>query len=116
MLKGKAQTDFWEWYLLPETLSAHKLSAMFKFSNGNAIKVGFLSEPEICQMAMIIEFFDSVGILIGIYPSLYCDFVYHLNINKTYKRFSETTVTFQTRNEATEKAILKANEVYNESA
>lgn len=113
-LNGKAQTDFWKWYLLPETLSTHKLSSVFKYSNGNAIKVSFLAKSKTEQHSLIIEWFDSVGLLIGIYPNLYGRFVWHLNKSETYKRWSND-ISYDSRFEATKECIEKLNELYNEN-
>lgn len=58
--------------------------------------------------ALIIEFFDSVGIYIGIDP-LY-------DMQGTFRAYVDK-YGFQSisRQEATEKAIIKANDIYNET-
>ena len=108
-LVGKAQTDFWEWYLLPKTLKAHKLSTMFKFSNGNAIKINFLAMPEVCQEAIINEWFDSIGFHIG------RDMVdnYWLENSTFYERLELNGYDYIAVIKTLQDAIKKANELYN---
>ncbi len=108
-LIGKAQTDFWKWYLLPETLKAHKLSSMFKFSNSNAIKVNFLAMPDICQEAIINEWFDSIGFHIG------RDMVdnYWLENSTFFERLEINGYDYIAIIKSLNDAIKKANELYN---
>ncbi len=124
ILTYKAQSDFWKWYLLPETLKSHKLDSMFKYSNGNAIKVNFLAESKVCQNALIIEWFDSVGIHVIVSPYSYAylfangadlienDSTWSYFIYKGTKYISDG-VDFENRTEATTKAIKRANVIYN---
>lgn len=65
ILTGKSLASFWEWYLLPETLKRNKLKTKHKYSNDNTIKVDFLAMSEVCQNALIIEWFRSVKIIIN---------------------------------------------------
>ena len=108
-LIGKAQTDFWEWYLLPETLKSHKLSSMFNFSNGNAIKVNFLAMPDVCRQAIIIEWFDSIGFHIG------RDMVenYWLENSTFFERLEIDGYDYIAILKNLSDAIKKANELYN---
>ena len=80
----------------------------------------FLDEinlPESIKNALIIEFFDSVGIYIEIRINnnnpLNKGFHGYVikSINGYYKC---TTIPVETREEATNQAIIKANEIYNE--
>lgn len=59
---------------------------------------------------LIIEFFDSVGIIINITYSMG---VFNYNILGKYPFYRADL--FKTRQEATEEAIEKANEIYNET-
>ncbi len=101
----------------------------------------FVELPEACQNALIIEFFDSVGIVITINTEInnsansceeYCEncdscydtwnpvyeyFIYTFskienNINDYISYFCEET--FETRAEAANEAIIKANILFNE--
>lgn len=116
-LIGKAQIDFWEWYLLPETLKFYKLTSQHKYSNGNAIKVCFLSRSITEKNAIIIDWFDSVLIYIG--------------INKTSEFYYQSSITVQNgtgfintemithqlkRQESIKFSIEKANSMYNDQA
>lgn len=113
-LNGKAQDDFWKWYILPETLKTHKLSCVHKNSGDNAIKVMFLALPKICQHALIVEWFDSVYIHIGIKKT--SEFYYQSQISKQngigcinveYLKHNTSRVNCLTT------AIVRANIIYN---
>jgi hypothetical protein len=115
-LAGKAQKDFWDWYLLPETLQAHKLSGMFKFSNGNVIKVNFLAESEVCQNALITEWFDSVGITVDVMPRMADENKILFEPNTfclKHEIVTEDFLQFETRQDAIRNAIIQANLIYN---
>lgn len=85
ILTGKAKEDF-----------------SYKYNMSN-----FNEYSEVLQNALIIEFFDSVGIYINtirnIDSTIYCRIL-----------FLDQAFYGKTRQEAAEKAILKANEIYNE--
>jgi len=66
----------------------------------------FIKLPESCQNALIIEFFDSVGIYTGI--TLYAGY-WRFYIDKNCLGLKNT------RTEATNSAIEKANEIYNKN-
>jgi len=105
-LSGKAKIDFEVW--------------IWKYANEKEIqnisKNSFIEWiydcDQIIRNAYIIEWFNSVGLLIGIYPNLYGNFVWHLNKSETYKRWSND-LYYESRIEATEKCIEKVNELYN---
>lgn len=65
---------------------------------------------ETCQNAVIIEFFDSVGIYIELLyfvdGNYFVSIVYH---NDGYNHIGD----FDSRTEATNEAIIKANDLYN---
>lgn len=73
----------------------------------------FYKLPIVCQYALIIEFFDIVGIYIHIEPY----FKYSKRILFRNYIISNTDIDEQndylSRSYATEKAIIKANEIYN---
>lgn len=70
----------------------------------------FSEFPAIFEDALIIEWLDSVGIYVTILPCIDKTFDSYVTINK--KRI-EVSQFNETRSEATQKAILKANEIYN---
>lgn len=108
-LIGKAQKDFWDWYLLPETLKSHKLSGMFKFSNSNVIKVNFLAMPDICQEAIINEWFESIGFHIG------RDMInnYWLENSTFFERLGQNAYDYISIFKSNYDVIKKSNEIYN---
>lgn len=110
-LVGKAQTDFWKWYLSKDTLDSHKLTGQHKFSNDNVIKVGFLAESLVCQNAIIIEWFDSVNIYITSKPSEYT--TGFITWQYSIRNYQNTPYRFSDRKGAYTEAIIKANEIYN---
>jgi len=72
----------------------------------------FMELPELFQNALIIEFFDSVGIYI--LPLWNKQYWYSDIRNKKYYLLSQTDY-FNSRTEATNEAIIKANDLYNEN-
>lgn len=91
ILNGKCKEMFLEWYNEPETY--------------------FYRLNKTCQNALIIEFFDSVGIYIDIRIEFNDSFVL-----KTFDSYAEDDYvgTYSNRQEATIQAIKKANDLYNE--
>lgn len=73
--------------------------------------------PEACQNALIIEFFDSVGIyiqdwgfvddVIGMKPQ------FDASINYNQKLYSMSSGFYNTRQESINQAIIEANKIYN---
>lgn len=93
ILNGKAKEDFKEW----------------TFENNNFQDLNVLY-PLYLVDTLIIEWFDSVGIYIGVYPnnnmSSYLSFEMSINDDWIGEEL--------TRQEATIQAITKANDIYNE--
>ena len=90
ILTDKAKKDFLKWT-----------------KQGNLVNI----MADVYLHALIIEWFDSVGIYVNIeYYNVDGDnvFIYSIN-NATYIEI------YDTRQEATIQAILKANQIYNES-
>ncbi|MFV0232788.1 hypothetical protein OBK30_06950 [Empedobacter falsenii] len=84
ILNGKCKEKFLEWFSEPETY-------FYRLNNT-------------CQNALIIEFFDSVGVYIEIIR------------NEGYFEYivmEEWDYGFESRQEATIQAIKKANDIYN---
>ncbi len=96
ILTGKAKEDFINW----------------KNKNyPNEYYCTFTSMPEISKFALIIEWFESLGIYIGVfrYPS---EYVYEIHSSKN-KKINCSGCSYDTRLDATSEAIAKANEIYN---
>lgn len=68
----------------------------------------------VMRNALIIEWFDRIGIIINVYYNTYSNgFVQELILND---KILNTDNNYKTRQEATTQAIKKANEIYNEQA
>ena len=108
ILNGKAEEDFFNW------LDNQGVNGI-DISNWEFEKFHLLSN--VSQNALIIEWFDSVGIFISIN---YVDFYDELRNNtgfETYVTNKGLSVKFRSvssRQEAIKQAIKKANEIYNE--
>lgn len=111
MLTGKCKIDFEKW------LENHII-----FCTVDDLLYWFYEQPSMMQYGVYLEFFDSVGIIIDIQPSMdYDNFTYigvdsfMVNVIKLMDAvlYDEEVVEFKTRQEAREQAILKANKIYN---
>ena len=104
VLTGKAKEEFFNW------LDNQGVNGI-DISNWEFEKFHLLSN--VSQNSLIIEWFDSVGIYIEI--SFYddCYWTYNIYSNKPVLE-KETANICNNRQEATEEAIKKANEIYNE--
>lgn len=69
---------------------------------------------ELYLNALIIEFFDSVGIYIEIGGIDYSGVLFWYNIQEHNTINGNNSFEFETRAEATNAAIIKANDLYNE--
>ena len=116
-LVGKAQKDFWDWYLLPETLRFYKLTSQHKYSNDNAIKVCFLAKSISEQNAIIIDWFDSVFIHIGIKKTSEFYYQSSITVQNGIGFINTEIITHQLkRQESIKLSIEKANYIYNDQA
>ncbi|WP_312066866.1 hypothetical protein [Empedobacter sp.] len=96
ILNGKAKEDFKKWYI--ETYDLYD-------SYDNELKL----MSDTCLNALIIDFFDSVEIHICVtllFPIYIYGWSYSIDLGYCYEYF-------KTRQEATEQAIKKANDLYN---
>ena len=85
-------------------LKTHKIASWECFEN----------LPKLLQNALIIEFFDSVNITVDVMPILNNPIKWQPNTLCLEKEIcTEEIEYFDTRSEATEKAIEKANEIFN---
>lgn len=102
-MNGQAKIDFEKWLF---------------FNHRIQLLDGFTHLTKSCQNALIIEFFDSVGIYIDSLHSYAFDntLEYCVKVNDVFVSHNEKDKPinrFKTRQEATEKAIEKAVEIYN---
>lgn len=97
LLTGKASKDFIKWLYFKHNLQPYNLF------------------NEIIQYALIIEWFDSIGIYIEVYRHNNRPTVQGFNsrIVRRINGYYECCIAVDTRKEATEEAIKKANEIYN---
>lgn len=98
ILNGKAEEDFKKWFI--ETKDLYD-------SYENELRL--MSDTGL--NALIIEFFDSVGVYIDVRIEFNDSFVL-----KTFDSYAEDDYVgnFSNRQEATKQAIKKANDIYNE--
>ena len=114
ILTGKAKEDF-ENYILNENLR-HDSEVLISVYNQETLFINYNNVKETLLNALIIEWFDSVGIYISIN---YVDFYDELRNDtgfETYVTNKGLSVKFRnvsSRQEAIKQAIKKANEIYN---
>lgn len=114
-LTGKCKNDFENWNLnrsLNVTNQERKNKVLIEELKPFAYQVWNFDEPYL--NALIIEFFDSVGIYIHIEP--YVDFDYN-TLFKNYILFNKNINeqnSYIYRQEAANAAIEKANEIFNQ--
>jgi len=107
MLTDKAKIDFEKWYLL-----STDYQKLFGFTVGEIITKHFWSLPETIKNAIVIDWLDSFGIYIFISKTIYNnEFIYCVNSPKLGLGYGVRK--FNSRQEATIQAIIKANEIYN---
>lgn len=80
----------------------------------NLDDMDFKNLPESCQNAIIIEFFDSVGIYISIHYETFGNHYFNAMVTRNHLTTNLRTDSIS-RTEATNAAIIKANEIYNEN-
>lgn len=96
-LTEKCKEHFYNWY----EENAH----VSKFNKTrNVTIVHFIAQSETCQNALIIDFFDSVGIYITV--------DHNVTVSKSFWCNSVSDSIFNSRTEATNAAIEKANEIF----
>jgi hypothetical protein len=97
ILTGKAKKDFGLWHFERNT-------PIEEYKN-------FYDLSNTCKNALIIEWFDSVGIYINI-ENLYYQSWWYYKVKQCPDTY-EQVIMQNTRQEATEEAIKKTNEIYN---
>ena len=110
ILTGKAKEDF-ENYVLNKELG-HDSEVLISVYNQESLFINYNNVKETLLNALIIEWFDSVGIYIEI--SFYddCYWTYNIYSNKPVLE-KEIANICNNRQEALAEAIKKANEIYN---
>lgn len=121
ILTGRAKEDFLKWFDNYSQEHHHKEWLE------NDLYLDEVYLPSTILHALIIEWFDSVGYHIGIDPHIgggvdvyYAKIVYRMpNFIDTWVYVENTMYNpielhFESRQQATKQAILKANEIYNE--
>jgi len=108
ILNGKAREDFINWLRKNDGNSDFLRTSKLTITN-------FLALKYTCQYALIIEWFDSVNILL---LQQYTQFGFYNEIkdynDKSFGEFKTyLIVDYPTRNESNIKAIEKSNEIYN---
>lgn len=115
MLTDKAKDDFWKWFLSDEILKKNKLHGMRKFNNVNRVIIYFLALPDICQEAIYIEWFESIGFHIGRYTVQEWWIENSTYMEQLAKSKDETfsNYDFIEKIKSQSEAIEKVNELYN---
>ena len=109
MLTGKSKRTFLKWLKIRVNSTLHEI---------DNIEFWFNLQDESFKITLIIEWFDSVGIYIIISPSDNPNNWFYTilgeDILSPFYQMYQSLDDFENREEATEQAIKKANEIYNE--
>lgn len=109
ILTGKAKEDF-ENYVLNKELG-HDSEVLISVYNQETLFINYNNVKETLLNALIIEWFDSVGIYVNSSGlTLSKTFISDVSVNNNCEYNYDG---FRTRKEAIEQAIKKANEIYN---
>ena len=104
-LTGNTLKDFWVWYLLPEQRKTYKTNSLR--GGDNVAKIRFLAMSIAERWGVLVDYFDSVGIVIEAYK-------YSLNLGYgTMIDNDSHTISFPTMDEARITVTEKANELRN---
>ena len=117
-LTGKCEEDFEKWCLSNDNINEdYYVESYTKFTEYRCID--FEELPKSMQYGVYVDFFDSVGLELVVHRSKtkYVSSVYYL-IKPHLQEDEEVKCNkkgYSDRQQAREQAILKANEIYNES-
>jgi len=118
-LRGKAKDDFEKWLI---SFFREKRTDYNNLFTDESILRKFYRKTDVEKNTLIIEFFDSVGIFINTPP-------YYMKVEKYNRGFESIVIdeksgkiydldndedVFNSRQEAKNEAIKKANEIYND--
>jgi len=105
-LTGKCKTDFEKWFI--DKYDSDKVHETIM------LITEFYNLPQSMQFGVLVEFFDSVGIYVNDQYGYIVKTTYSFKIvNKKTETILNYKSEFKTRQEARQKAILKANKIYN---
>ena len=104
-MKGQAKKDFEKWFRKSELINVFTFLPWIKDKN---IGIQFYDLPPSMQYGVIVDWFDSVGIEIEIIKQTKLFFV-AINLK------SDGITYHKTRQQARQKAIERANTIYNEA-
>jgi len=108
MLQGKAKEEFFKWINSLNCVDNPNPDVCnFEVEN-------FINLSQTCQNALIIEWFDSFGIYIEVGGANYRGVEFWYNIQELKTINGHNGEYFNTRSEATTKAIEKAVEIFNQ--
>ena len=110
-LTGKCKIEFENWIL--NNKSNHDSTRMIKIFNQKDLFVSYVGIGETFLNALIIEFFDSVGVYIS--TDIDYNFRYFNYKVETRKNVETIDYVYNSRTKAVNKAIEKANETYNKN-
>ena len=104
ILTGKAKEDF-----------LTKMSILTEIKDKKDLEEYFMKISDLIKNAYYVDFFDSVGIYIEVYRHNNRPTVQGFNsrIVRRINGYYECCIAVNTRKEATEQAIKKANEIFN---
>ena len=108
ILNGKAKEEFEKWIL--NTPQGHESQRMIKIYNQKELFVSYVGIGKTFLNTLIIEWLDSVGVYVTILVCIDLKFDAYVTIKE--KRI-EASQFNETRQQATEKAITKAVEIFN---
>ncbi len=112
LLTDKTLPTFERWYFETHCKSSIKFEDLLLWQKSEVFD-WLYSRCETIQYAFMIEFFDSVGIYIEITKSADIFWLYDIKINNAKVYISALDPMQRNRQEATEKAIEHANEIFN---
>lgn len=104
-LTGKAKEDFLKWVKKRCNIKIHELIK---------IEMWFDIQDDAFKNALIIEWFDSVGIYIIIKKTVDIYWLYDIQYQNSNINISVFEPMQESRREAIKQAIIKANEIYND--
>ena len=107
ILIGKAKEDFFKWFTI--TILNCKTERLKRFYS-----LAFEGKKDTEKNALIIEWFDSVGIIIEVAPTYYDGWTFLPIVYDNLGNKHDIDIDYKSRQEATKQAILKANQIYNE--
>lgn len=111
ILRDKVKQDFENWII--NNPDNHDSKRLVKIYNQKELFVSYVGIGKTFFNALIIEWLDSIGIYIEVGGAIYRGVEFWYNIQQQNTINGHNGEYFNSRQEATEKAIDKANEIYN---